>query len=314
MDKIVFFHMNQLGDLLFSIPVLKAAKNELNAEIYSVVNSGLAPLLAASALVDGIIFKDLSFFKIVKELKTKNFNKAFLFSESPSSVLAAYFSGIKERAGFDTLSLKFLLTKESKRTGVPSVFNNKILALDMGLKNIPRDYTGILKIPDESSANVKKWFKENAIDSSNTVAVSTGASKKRAGKCLPVKKWVKVLDALSEKNISCVLTGAAWEKAALSDISGKCKSSPKIFTPENSILDSAAFFKSVRLFMGIDSGPMHLAAAVGTKCLAVFGPTDPAQIGPMPFDKHIILKKENINLISPDEIIEKTLETVIREQ
>jgi len=306
-DKIVFFHMNQLGDLLFSLPVLKAAKNELNAEIYSVIKPGLAPLLTASALVDNIISKDLPFLKLIKELRAKKFNKAALFSESPSSVLAAYFSGIKGRYGFGTSSLNFLLTKESKRTGVPSVFNNITLALDIGLKNIPQDYTDILKIPKENISNVDKWFKENSINSSNTVAVSIGASKKRVNKCLPVKKWVEVIDVLSEKNIPCVLIGASWEKAALSDISKQCKSNPKVFNSENGILDTAAFFKSVRLFMGIDSGPMHLAAAVGTKCLAVFGPTDPSQIGPMPFNKHVILKKDDINLISPEDIIVKAM-------
>jgi len=309
-DKIVFFHMNQLGDLLFSIPVLKAAKNELNAEIYSVVKPGITPLLTASGLVDIVISKDLPFFELVKELKTKKFDEAVLFSESPSSILAAYFSGIKERAGFGTSSLSFFLTKKSKRTGVPSVFNNKALALDIGLKNIPQDYTDILKIPNENISNVEKWFKENLLNPLKTVAVSTGASKNRADKCLSAEKWVEVIDALYEKGISCVLTGAAWERATLSLISEQCKIKPKIFTPENGILDIAAFFKSVRLFVGIDSGPMHLAAAVGAKCVAVFGHTDPAQVGPMPLDKHIVLKKDNISLISADDIIQKTLQTL----
>ncbi|MDR1695511.1 MAG: glycosyltransferase family 9 protein [Endomicrobium sp.] len=305
MDKIVFFHMNQLGDLLFSLPVLKAAENELNAEIYSVVKPGLAPLLTSSGIVNGTISKDLPFFELIKDLKSKKFDKAVLFSESPSSVLSAYFSGIKERAGFGTSSLNFLLTKKSKRTGVPSLFNNKTLASDAGLKNVGQDYTGILKIPDGNVSNAEKWFKENSLNPSKTVAVSAGASKKRANKRLPAEKWAAVMDALSEKGVSCVLTGAVWERDSLFEISKRCKSDPKIFTPENGILDLAAFFKLSRLFMGIDSGPMHLAAAAGAKCLAVFGPTDPSQIGPMPPGKHIILKKDDISLISPEDIIVK---------
>jgi hypothetical protein len=52
-----FFHMNQLDDLLFSLPVLKSAKQELSARIYSVVKSALSPLLTSSGLVDGKYLK-----------------------------------------------------------------------------------------------------------------------------------------------------------------------------------------------------------------------------------------------------------------
>ncbi|MDR3112983.1 MAG: hypothetical protein LBU09_01225, partial [Endomicrobium sp.] len=124
MEKTVFFHMNQLGDLLFSLPVLKAAKERGGTKIYSVVKSGLAPLLAASGLTDGFIPKETPFFELIKTLKRESFDKAVLFSESPFSLMSAFAAGIKERAGFETASLSFLLTKKAKRNGVPSIYNN----------------------------------------------------------------------------------------------------------------------------------------------------------------------------------------------
>jgi heptosyltransferase-2 len=297
--------MNQLGDLLFSLPVLKAAKQELNAKIYSVVKPSLAPLLMSSALADGTIPKDRN---VIKFLRKEKINKAILFSESPSSLLYAYLSGIKNRIGFNTASLSFLLTKKAKRVGVPSLFNNRELGFAAWIKSIQQDYTGIINIPKENIENVKKWFGDNNLDASKTIAVSIGTSKRRQDKCLEEYKWIEVINALSEKGFNCVISGAIWEKDFLNNTAKKCRIIPKIFTAENGILDSAAFLKECSLFTGIDSGAMHLAAAVETKCIAVFGYTDPNQVGPMPLKNHVVIKKERISDITSGDIISKVLQ------
>ncbi|MDR3275570.1 MAG: hypothetical protein LBS81_06465 [Endomicrobium sp.] len=302
MNKIIFFHMNQLGDLLFSLPVLQAAKQELNARICSVVRQDLSPLLISAGLVDEILPKGERF---IKSLRKEEFNKAVLFSESPRSLIAAYLLRIKERIGFKTSSLSFLLTKKVQRTGVPSLFNNIKLGFEIGLKTMRTDYTGILNIPSENLNNVKKWFKENKVDVSKTIAVSINASRKRQNKCLEENKWVEIIDILSKKGFNCVLSGAEWERESLNKTAKKCRIKPKLFTAENGILDSAAFLKISSLFIGIDSGAMHLAAAVGTKCIAVFGCTDPLQICPVPLEKHTIIKKGDITQVTAEDIILK---------
>ncbi|MDR0820067.1 MAG: glycosyltransferase family 9 protein [Endomicrobium sp.] len=304
MDKIVFFHMNQLGDLLFSLPVIKSAKQELNAKIYCVVNPALSPILISSGLVDGIIPKGGNF---IRNIRKEKFDKAVLFSESPSSLISAYFSGIKERTGFETASLSFLLTRKVWRSGVPSLFNNAALGLAIGLKTIQSDYTGILSIPDGNLNSVKKWFEENNLDVLRTVAISVGASRKRQDKCLEENKWIEVIDILSDRGFDCVLSGACWERKFLIEIAEKCKTMPKLFTAENGVLDSGAFLKVCGLFVGTDSGAMHLAAAVGTKCVGVFGYTDPLQIGPAPLERHVIIKKDDISQVMPEDIVSKII-------
>ena len=307
MDKIIFFHMNQLGDLLFSLPVLKAAKEESGAEIISVVKPSLAHLLISSGLADKIIPKEKSFFSLIKKLRKEKDAKGILFSESPSSILAAYFSAIKERTGFESASLSFLLTKKAKRNGVPSLANNRELGKTAGFKNIQNDYTGIIKIPEQNTKSVSKWFKENNLIPSQTIAISPGASKKRKDKQLAPEKWAEITDALHDKGFSCVLSGAVWEKDDLNAIARMCKNMPKLFTADNGILDSAAFLKACKFFIGIDSGAMHLAAAAGTKCIGIFGHTDPLQIGPMPLEKHIIIKKDKLSDITALEVLKQVI-------
>jgi heptosyltransferase-2 len=305
MDKIVFFHMNQLGDLLFSLPVLKSAKQEVNNKIYSIVKPSLAPLLTASFLVDETIPKDKN---IIGFLRKEKINMAVLFSESSSSLICAYLSGVKNRIGFNSASLSFLLTKKAKRIGVPSLFNNRELGFAADFKTIQQDYTNILNIPKENIENARKWFDINNISASKTIAISIGASKRRQDKCLEEYKWIEVINALSQKGFNCVLSGATWEGDILNSTAKKCRIAPKLFTAENGILDSAAFLKECSLFIGIDSGAMHLAAAVGTKCVAVFGYTDPNQVGPMPLQNHIIIKKAKISDSTSQDIISKVLQ------
>ena len=78
----------------------------------------------------------------------------------------------------------------------------------------------------------------------------------------------------------------------------------KLFCPENGLVELAALISKAKLFIGIDSGTMHLAASLGIKCVALFGNTDPTQIGPRPLKDHIIIKKNNVKDIKPQDILE----------
>jgi heptosyltransferase-2 len=255
-------------------------------------------------LVDGVISKDC---KSIKFIIREKFDKAILFSESPSSLISAFISGIKERTGFNTASLSFLLTNKVQRIGPPSLFNNRKLGFAMGFCTIQDDYTNILNIPEENLNNVKDWFKYNNFAASKTIAISVGASKRRQNKCLEESKWVAIIDILHDKGFNCVLLGVELEKEMLNAIAQKCRILPKLFVTDNRILDNAAFLKNCNLFIGIDSGAMHLAAAVGTRCIGVFGHTDPIQIGPMPLEKHVIIKKDDISQITPEEVVKRII-------
>jgi ADP-heptose:LPS heptosyltransferase len=294
MNKISVFHMNQLGDLLFSLPVLKALRKETKAKIYSVVPLSLSPLLKSVDIIDGVISKDQSLFALIKELKAYSFDAAVLFSQSPSSFFASYFSRIPKRFGFSGGRLDFLLTSKTKRVGVPSMENDIALAKTFGLKNISSDYTGILKIPEENLVRIQKWFSQNNLNPQKTVVVAPCSSRKRTQKQLGNDIWGRIIDSNSDK-CDFVLSGAYYQQKQLENLAKICKQPPKIFFSSWGILDVAALFKTCAAFLGIDSGAMHLAAAVGTKCIGIFVNTDPLQIGPRPRGYHTIIgNSENV--------------------
>ncbi len=308
MDKIIFFHMNQLGDLLFSLPVLKATRQKYpNVKIYCVARKNLANLLESTKLVDKIFFKVGTLgseIDLISDIRKEKIDTAVLFSESPETLLLAYFSKIKNRIGFKTASLKFLLTEKVEKIGVPSLNNNIVLAKAAGIDNIQKDYLNILNTDRENEVKVSFWLEDNKMLNKDFFVVSFGASKRRQEKCLRKEVWIEVLNKLAEMKKNVVVVCAQWEMESVMKIMKYVSKDIKLFCPENGLVELAALISKAKMFIGIDSGTMHLAASLGIKCIALYGNTDPSQIGPRPLQNHIIIKKNSAKDIIATDILE----------
>lgn len=308
MDKIIFFHMNQLGDLLFSLPVLKATRQKYpNIKIYCVVRKNLATLLQSTKLVDKIFLKVGSLgeeIDLISNIRKEKIDTALMFSESPETLLLAYFSKIKNRIGFKTASLNFLLTEKVEKIGVPSLNNNIVLAKSVGIDNVQKDYLNILKMDRENEVKVSFWLEDNKMINEDFIVVSIGASRRRQEKCLRKDVWIETLNKLAQMKKNVVVVCAQWEKESVMKILKYVSKDIKLFCPENGLVELAALISKANLFVGIDSGTMHLAASLGIKCIALFGNTDPTQIGPRPLKDHIIIKKNSVKDIKAQDILE----------
>ena len=308
MDKIIFFHMNQLGDLLFSLPVLKATREKYpNIKIYCVARKNLAGLLESTKLVDKIFLKVGSLgaeIDLIAAIRKEKIDTAVLFSESPETLLLAYFSKIKNRIGFKTASLSFLLTEKVEKIGVPSLNNNIILAKSVGIDNVQKDYLNILKVNRESDVKVSFWLEDNKMLNKDFYVVSFGASKRRQEKCLRREVWIETLNKLAQMKKNVVVVCAQWEQESAMKIMKYVSKDVKIFCPENGLIELSALISKAKMFIGIDSGTMHLAASLGIKCIALYGNTDPSQIGPRPLQNHIIIKKNSAKNIIANDILE----------
>jgi len=106
-------------------------------------------------------------------------------------------------------------------------------------------------------------------------------------KCWPADRVAAVCDALAAKGLPIVLTSApdAGEKALVAEV--RAARRPGAATAETvdlsgqlSLKDLAALTARARLFVGVDSAPMHMAAAMGTPVVAIFGPSGDREWGP----------------------------------
>jgi lipopolysaccharide heptosyltransferase I len=101
----------------------------------------------------------------------------------------------------------------------------------------------------------------------------------------PTKNWTaegfaQTADALALRGLPVVFTGAAEDRAALDEIAAAMRTPMRRLDGRTSLKTLAAVFRRARAALSTDTGPMHIAVAVGTPVVALFGPTDPGYTGP----------------------------------
>jgi heptosyltransferase III len=101
-------------------------------------------------------------------------------------------------------------------------------------------------------------------------------------KCWPAALNATLIDALVGAGHRVVLTGAPAEdeRAFIADILGRTQSRVVNLTGQLSLKQLAALAARARIFVGVDSAPMHIAAAVNTPVVALFGPSGDREWGP----------------------------------
>jgi ADP-heptose:LPS heptosyltransferase len=96
------------------------------------------------------------------------------------------------------------------------------------------------------------------------------------------RSFARLADLLTEKlGVSVVLVGGREDREIADEISGQSDSRPRVLAGETDLLQLGAVLKQCRLLVSGDTGPMHMATAVGTRVLALFGAADPDRTGPV---------------------------------
>ena len=120
-----------------------------------------------------------------------------------------------------------------------------------------------------------------ARENSWRVAIAPGASY-GAAKCWPPERFAHVADRLiSESGADVIFFGTPEETEIAARIRSNMKSSAIFLVGKTSMRDVAALFAACSLFIGNDSGAMHVAAAAGLPAIGIFGPTDPEATAPV---------------------------------
>ena len=148
-----------------------------------------------------------------------------------------------------------------------------------------------LPVLEEVKTNIDKMWKSLGLDHKTVVAVGSGSK-------MPVKRWdldnykVVGMNLIKRYGVQLIVLGGQ-EDAESADVLCKAWSPQGInLAGKTSYAESAEILRRCRLYVGNDSGAMHLAAAVGTPCVAIFSARD--EVGAWyPYgNQHIVLRKE----------------------
>jgi ADP-heptose:LPS heptosyltransferase len=160
-----------------------------------------------------------------------------------------------------------------------------------GLRVEDRYLDFYFSLQDEEQAD--KFFKKNSIQTNDfVVAINPGGN--WMPKRWPLDYWARLSDKLiSQTNAKVIITGSIADLFLAGQIKDAMQGEPLIACGIFNIKQLGALSRRVDLFITADTGPLHIANAVGAKkIIAIFGPTAQAVTGPYPSTNAVILQKD----------------------
>jgi ADP-heptose:LPS heptosyltransferase len=289
--RIVCFHLNQIGDLIFSLPALYNLRARYpGAHIAGITRPSCRDLLLLSGLVDEVIERDDGSFAgavgLGRQIKRDSFDLVLLFSTSPSAWVAAHASRIRVKAGFRHCVGALGFQYRVPWSPPPSTENNLRLVEAIGCPLEKKDYVGLVRPGEiESSAAAALLARAGVGDGERIAVISPGASKGRDLKRWPDKTCAQAADALRDQfGLTPVIVGMRGDADGITALSRRARD----ITGQTSLPVLAGVLARSSLFVGTDSGVMHLAGAVGTPVVALFGPSDFRATGPQGENHRIV--------------------------
>ena len=237
------------------------------------------------------------YMKLARALRRFRFDMAFTLDRSPMLTLLPWLAGVPRRIGPDSLGRGFPLTDRVPVSSSPAHLQHQAeIYLDLARAiGLPIEQPRMRFVPTEAERQTTPRFAAHRL----RVALFPGGGS-NPGMELTAKRWpLERYSALAQRLIrdldaAIVLIGGAGDVALnqqLRDALNAPAGQVSDLTGQTTIGELAAQLEQCSLFIGNDSSPMHLAAAVGTPVIAIFGPTSPREYGPYPPDDalHIAL-------------------------
>jgi heptosyltransferase-2 len=226
--------------------------------------------------------------RLAAELRARKFDLALLLQNAFDAAWLAWRAGIPERIGYARDGRSLLLTRAVKvpRAGeIPGheMFYYLELLRRIGwIEQLPKEDA----IPFELTGASRQRGEElllgaGARRDTKRIALGAGASF-GAARCWPAERFAEAANRLAaQSDADVVLLGTAGEAGVTRAIALKLQRPPVDLTGQTTIAELPGVLSRCHLFIGNDSGLMHVAAAVGIPVVGIFGPTDPLGTAPM---------------------------------
>jgi heptosyltransferase-2 len=305
--KILIRATNWVGDAIMALPALRAVRSRFpEAEIAIVARPYVAELYRDQQICNQLIAYDPAGEhaglsgreRLAAKLRQQKFDAAMLLQNAFDAAWLVWRAGIPERIGYARDGRSLLLTKAvpvPRQGEIPA--HEKYYYLELlrraGWADSPADEPYIqLSIPEEKRRNAESFLSSSgARAGALRVAFGAGASY-GAARCWPPSRFAELANRLqSQRGADIILFGTAAEAGVSKAISAEMRRAPIDLTGKTAIADLPALLSQCHLFVGNDSGAMHVAAAAGLPLVAVIGPTDPNATAPVTPNSTIVQQK-----------------------
>ncbi len=291
-DKVLIVKPSSLGDVIHSLPFLYSVKRQMpQARVHWVIAEGLAPLLEGHPLIDrlwkinkdewkrpSMLFQTIGQFReLSRGLRKEKFDAVFDLQGLLRSAVISRMAGAKPVVGFS-----------GAREGAPFFYTHKV-SLQGKMHAVERYLemarsSGIrpaleFPLPEDRDFVLPFEFAEYAV-------IAPGA--RWPSKRWPAPKWGELARRLSPLHM--VTIGAGQDAGLADEIASISRGAAFPYAGKSSLKGLVEIIRRARFLVTNDSGPMHIAAALGVPVFAVFGPTDPGLTGPYGNGTRVVIK------------------------
>ncbi len=332
--KILIVKPSSLGDIIQALPALSALrKSFINAKICWLIRPEFAPLIENHPHINELITFDRRFLgqawynpkalnallALIKKLRKEKFDAVFDFQGLFRTAALGWLCGCKKRFGMDNARefahLFYTHKVEQDNSCIHLVdFYLKIVRL-AGAEGVKPEFT----VPTDERAFdfVNKLLASYNTEPKKYACLVVGSA--HADKCWPIERFASLAEKIyTQFGLKIVTSGSACEKI----INERLKRSAKVpvidLAGQTDLNQLKALLKSAKIVIGNDTGPSHIASALGVPVVIIFGRSNPARVAPYkkphsivaiePFDRGLkadsLNPKHNIKNVSVDMVYE----------
>jgi len=304
--RILIVRTDRIGEVVLSTPVITATRSAFpNAYIAIMVSSETQEIIRTNPHLNEVIvydkkIKHKSFLKtlgFISNLKKKKFDLVLILHSTNRVNCICFLAGIPKRVGYKRGKMDFLLTdklKYKKRLGEKheSEYSLDVLR-SIGVK--VENPSLLMNIRKKDQSHIDDLLKESGLkDGERFVVLHPGAS--CPSKIWPKENFARLGDCLVERfNIKLILVSSQCQVKIGEEVRRLMKNKPLFLCGKTSLGELGALFKKASLFISNDSGPVHIACAVGSKVVSIFGRNEKG-LSPTRWrglsDKNIVLHKD----------------------
>ena len=289
MKRILVINVNWVGDVIFSTPVFRALKSAYpDAKITCLGVPRVKDVLMMCPDVDHVIVYDekgrhwtpWGKLGLVLQLKREKFDAAFILHRSFTRAFLPYLAGIPVRVGYDTKGRGGLLTQTFAPPMEAVHKSDYYQGVVEGAGIKVSDNRCTLSPDEQSITETESLLSQRGISAKDDfIIVNTGGNWDL--KRWPAENFSRLITELTDEfPFKIVVSGAAKDAGRVDDIIRSSGREVVNLAGSTSLKHLAALMKRARLVISSDSGPMHVASAVGTDVIGIFGPTRSELTGP----------------------------------
>lgn len=296
--RICVIKARAIGDVVMTTPSLRSLRAAFpDAHITMFVREFCADVVRHLPYLDNIFVYEKAGnhgglagrLRLIRELRSRKFDLVVNFHDDFQTVLFAFLSGAEIRLGFKN-KWDFLLTHKLTCPEELHIVDRHLALLELiGVRGSNRKLELVLTEADRSAA--RRFLQGHGLLGRKLVGMVAGSQWQK--KRWPAESFAQVNDVLAEFGVAVILIGSPSEVPYLRSIAALTKFLPTIAAGETSLIVSAALLEHCNVVLTNDTGPMHIAGALGRPIVALFGPTDPEKARP-PQAPSIVLWKGRI--------------------